>query len=54
LGWFKRGRVLENKKRGEENETRSFFGRRIRKLEVLAIENHKLCFGIAHVFFNET
>jgi hypothetical protein len=54
LGWFKRGKVLENKKIGEEEETWSFFGKRIGELEVFVVENHKLYFDIAHIFFNKT
>jgi hypothetical protein len=30
LGWFKRGRVLENKRRGEEDETREFLENNIK------------------------
>jgi hypothetical protein len=50
LGWFKRGRVLKNKPKGEEDETWSFFGRRIGELEVFAVENHRLCCDITHIF----
>jgi len=49
LGWFKKGRVLKNKKKRKKNEIGRFFGRRIGELEILAVENHKLCFDITHI-----
>jgi hypothetical protein len=40
-----RGRVLENRGRGEKDE-KGVFRKKYKELEVLAIENHRLCFDI--------
>jgi hypothetical protein len=48
LGWFKRGKVLENKKERGEDETRSF-RKKQEELEILAVENHIFCFEITHI-----
>ncbi len=41
------GRVLENRREGEEDETRNF--REKYELEILAVVNHKLCFDITQI-----
>jgi hypothetical protein len=61
LAWFKRGKVLEHEGEKKKKKTRSVFLIRIEEMEVLAIENHRLCFDITQIlnvvrgiFFNKT